>query len=304
MSVGGEHRFATKCRRLYCFYLSSSAFSIDIRAGNGKNNLTEHNELLAHMEHLEINQQAWNRRTEIHAESSFYNVTGFLNGDSTLNPLEIAQLGDVKGKSLLHLQCHFGLDSLSLARLGACVTGVDLSSAAIDKANELALTTNLNATFICSDVLQLRQIDSQQYDMVFSSYGVLCWLPELTSWAKVIADSLHSGGQFHLIEFHPFHDVMAGYPYFNTYLPCHESESTYTENSGDEEQNIVTWAHSISEVITALLDAGLVISQFNEHDYSPYDCFDGLQETSPGKFQLIQNNEPVPMLYSLVATKP
>lgn len=256
------------------------------------------------MKHLEMNQQAWNRRTEIHRESEFYDLAGFLSGKSSLNPLELELLGDVTNKSLLHLQCHFGLDSLSLARLGASVTGVDLSDTAIKQATHIAKEAGLDSKFICSDVLQLKQLDSSKYDVVYTSYGVLCWLPDLTQWAKVIAESLKEGGEFHLIEFHPFHDVMAGYPYFNTHEAYVESESTYTENSGDEEQEIATWAHSLSEVISALISAGLSINAFREHDYSPYNCFDGLEETSPGHFQKLVDNEPVPMLYSITAIKP
>ncbi len=256
------------------------------------------------MDHLKANKTAWDRRTEIHSESAFYNVDGFLSGDTSLNPIELEIFKEVAGKSVLHLQCHFGLDSLSLTRLGAEVTGVDLSSSAIVKARSLAKEAQLDAQFICSDVCQLRDVDSKQYDFVYSSYGVICWLPDLTQWANVIAASLKPGAEFHLIEFHPFYDVFAGYPYFNTFEPYVESESTYTENAGDETQTIVTWAHAISEVLNALIGAGLMIKSFDEYDYSPYDCFEGLVETTAGKFQLIKNGEPVPLLFSVVAEKP
>ncbi len=256
------------------------------------------------MDHLAINKQSWDRRAEIHVGSEFYNVAGFLGGQSTLNPVELELLGDLQNKSLLHMQCHFGMDTLSLARLGAKVTGVDLSSTAIEQAQQLAQQANLDARFIASDVLQLRDVDNAQYDIVYTSYGVLCWLPDLTKWAEVVAASLKPGGEFHLVEFHPFFDVMAGYNYFHDDEALVEQEATYTENSGDELQTIVTWTHALSDVISALINVGLVIEEFKEYDSSPYDCFEGLTQNEQGQFQYIQNGRAAPVLYSVKAKRP
>jgi SAM-dependent methyltransferase len=256
------------------------------------------------MNPIEQNKQSWDRRTEIHLDSEFYDVKGFLSGKSTLNKPERDLLGNVDGKSLLHLQCHFGLDTLSFARLGAKVTGVDLSSTAVNKAADIAVQAQLDAKFICSDVLALREQTQETFDLVYTSYGVLCWLPDLTQWGQVVADSLKSGGRFHIIEFHPFHDVMAGYDYFHDPKAIIEEETTYTENCGDELQTIATWAHSLSDVLNALIKAGLVIEQFNEYDASPYDCFDGLTENAEGQFQMLKDGAVVPMMYSISARKP
>ena len=165
-------------------------------------------------DYLSINQQAWNERTDIHFTSQFYDVEGFLAGNSTLHDIELNQIGEVQNKSLLHLQCHFGLDTLSWARLGAKVTGVDLSSTAIEKAKQLADKAALAAQFICSDVYGFGEQCQQQFDIVYTSYGVLCWLPSMDKWAETVAKCLKPGGKIHLVEFHPFLDIKFGYDYF------------------------------------------------------------------------------------------
>ncbi len=255
------------------------------------------------MDYLKTNRDTWDKRTAIHVKSEFYDIDGFLSGDCTLKEIELAELGDVSGKTLLHLQCHFGLDTLSWARRGARVTGVDLSPQAIAKANELASTTGLDAQFICSDVYQVWEHTAEQYDIVFTSYGVVCWLPDIDRWARVIARSLKPGGTFHIAEFHPVYDLVAGFRYFHSPEPDVEQEGTYTENCDGEESSIVLWAHPVSDVINALIRAGIRIDQFNEHPYSPHNCFEGLEEREPGRFYLDNNGHDVPLVYSILGKK-
>ena len=255
------------------------------------------------MDYLQINKDTWDKRTEIHVKSDFYNVDGFLGGDNTLNDIELSEIGSVEGKSLLHLQCHFGLDTLSWARKGAQVTGVDLSSSAIDKATELADMAELTAKFVCSDVYSYAEKSDEQFDIVFTSYGVICWLPCLNKWANLIADKLKAGGTFYMAEFHPVFDIVSGYSYFAKDEPDVEQESTYSENAGEETSTVVLWPHPISEVLNALIKAGLQIEHFNEFDCSPYDCFDGLVETTEGKFVMKKAGQLVPLVYSIKATK-
>ena len=255
------------------------------------------------MDYLEVNKDTWDKRTEIHVESEFYNVDGFLNGDNTLNQIEISEIGNVEGKSLLHLQCHFGLDTLGWARLGATVTGVDLSSTAIEQAQALAMASQLDANFICSDVYSFKEKSSEQFDIVFTSYGVICWLPCLDEWAQLIADKLKVGGTFYMAEFHPVFDIVSGYSYFAKDEPDIEEETTYSENAGDETSKVVLWPHPISEVLNALLKAGLRIEHFNEFDYSPYNCFEGLVEEETGKYVMRREGQSVPLVYSVKATK-
>lgn len=138
------------------------------------------------MNYLELNRKAWDKRTAIHVDSQFYDVAGFIRGKSSLNSIELEQVGDVNGKTLLHLQCHFGLDSLSWSRLGANVTGVDLSPIAIDHARDLPRQLGLKAEFIADDIYHFGSDNTRKFNNVFTSYGVLCWLPDLTRWAAVI----------------------------------------------------------------------------------------------------------------------
>ncbi|WP_298439627.1 methyltransferase [uncultured Ferrimonas sp.] len=252
---------------------------------------------------LQLNQQAWDRRTEIHLKSKFYDVEGFLAGQCKLNPLELSLLGDVRGKNLLHLQCHFGLESLCWSRRGAWVTGLDLSPTAIEQANRLAQQTKQAVHFICTDVLSFGDEVKPEYDWVYTSYGVLCWLADIDRWAQTVAKSLHRGGKLCLIEFHPAVDLLLGYGYFSRDEPDIEVESTYTENAGTEKQRVALWNHSIGEVMSALLRHGMAIEHFQEHRVSPYDCFANLTERAPGQFVWQQDGHEMPLLYSIVARK-
>lgn len=252
---------------------------------------------------IDTNRASWDQRTAEHVGSRFYDVAGFLAGNSSLNPLELDQVGAVEGMSLLHLQCHFGLDSLSWARLGAQVTGVDFSPAAIDQARELAARCGLQAEFICADVLSCAEQLPRRYDRVYSSYGVLEWLPDIGRWAQVVASALRPGGILDLIEFHPYSYALDGDPYFHTDEPQRIVERSYTENAASE-LPLYVWSHPVSAVINALLDAGLRLRRFNEYPYSPYNCFPNLIEREPGRYYRADSAMDAPMLYSIKAEKP
>ncbi|WP_076413971.1 bifunctional 2-polyprenyl-6-hydroxyphenol methylase/3-demethylubiquinol 3-O-methyltransferase UbiG [Shewanella sp. UCD-KL12] len=262
------------------------------------------------MDYLAINQSAWNKRTQTHVASKFYDVEGFLSGKCALQEIEVSELA-VKGKSLLHLQCHFGLDTLSWARRGAEVTGIDLSSTAIEKAQELAHKTGLEAEFICTDVYGTSKQLSKQYDIVFTSYGALCWLPDLDQWAQVVKSCLKEDGQFYMVEFHPLEALFDGYSYFAQAEPDVDVEGTYTENCSGEKDTLITWPHSISDIVNALLRAGLKLDHYNEFDFSPYNCFAGLNEevvTQTSGEQVLRyymehKAQRVPLTYSISATK-
>ena len=253
--------------------------------------------------YVEINKKAWNKRTQVHLDSKFYDVKSFVNGQSSLNVIELNEVGEVKGKSLLHLQCHFGQDTLSWARLGAQVTGVDFSSEAIERANELASKIGVQANFINDDIYSFGESNSAKFDVVFTSYGVLCWLPDLTLWAETISKSLNLGGQFNLVEFHAFNDLLNGYSYLPSLTPDVEEEGTYTENCSGEQSTLVTWPHSISEVITALINAGITIESFNEFAYSPYQCCAEAEYIEGKGYQVMHKGRQVPLLYSIKGRK-
>ncbi len=256
------------------------------------------------MDHLKTNKDSWNQRVETHFNSKFYDVLGFLSGNTSLNEIELTGLTDVQGKSLLHLQCHFGLDSLSWARLGAQVTGVDISDEAINKANDLKTQAQLKADFVSADVYAFGKKSTQLYDIVYTSYGAVCWMSDIKQWAEVVAHKLKKGGRFYMAEFHPIVDLMAGYSYFHKPQPDVELEDTYTENCDGSKHEFAVWTHTLGDVISALIQAGLQIQAVQEFDYSPYNCFEGMQEKQAGRFYLEHQGQHVPMVYSVLASKP
>lgn len=256
-----------------------------------------------------INRTLWNTKTAHHVASEFYSVPAFLAGASSLNPIELDLLGDVAGQRVLHLQCHFGQDSLSLSRLGAHVTGVDLSDVAIAQARELNKQLGLDAEFICADVYELPQQLHQQFEVVFTTYGVLGWLPDLDRWAGVVAHFLKPGGRLILVEFHPvvwmFDNSFTrfDYSYFNRETITEQETGTYADRAAPIETTSVSWNHSLSEVLGALLSQGLEIRHFAEYDYSPYNCFAGLEDVGERHYQFPHLRGKLPMVYSVVARK-
>lgn len=259
--------------------------------------------------YLEINRNAWNQKTEFHVKSDFYNQAGFLKGDTSLNSIELKLLGNVKGKKILHLQCHFGQDSISMSRMGAEVTGIDLSDKAIEQARQIAKETNSSAKFICCNIYDLPEHLNEQFDIVFTSYGTIGWLPDLNKWANIIARFLKPGGRFVFVEFHPVvwmfddHFEKVAYNYFNEKAIVETSTGTYADRSADISQECVTWNHSLSEVFTSLLKNNLEITVFEEWDYSPYNCFNNTVEIATRQYRIKHLDNKIPMVYSLVAIK-
>ena len=259
--------------------------------------------------YIEINKHSWNNRTETHLSSTFYNLEGFLKGESSLNPIELEILGDIKGKSILHLQCHFGQDSISLSRLGAKVTGIDLSDKAIENARRIAKETNSDVEFICCDLYDLEKHLDKQFDIVFTSYGTITWLPDLDKWGKLISRFLKPHGKFVFVEFHPvvwmFDDNFEkiGYNYFNVEAIVETENGTYADKNANISQSYVTWNHSLSEILSSLLNNSLKLTEIQEYDYSPYDVFSNMIEFQPKKYRIKHLDNKIPMIYSIVAVK-
>ena len=271
-------------------------------------------------DYFAANKFIWNQRTAVHKDSAFYNLEGFKKGEHVLTAIELNELGAVSGKKMLHLQCHFGMDSLNWARLGADVTGVDLSDEAIKEAKKLNDELDMNATFICANIYDLHPDNQgfkipelerfgQAFDIVFTSYGTVGWLPDLTKWAEVISHYLAPGAVFYMADFHPvvwmFDDEFTHiqYPYENKELIVTENYGTYTDRTADIKGKEYSWNHSISEVLSALLKAGLRLESFNEHMFSPYPCFRNMKETSEGHWEIAGMEGKLPMVYSLRAVK-
>lgn len=259
--------------------------------------------------YLEINKNSWNAKVEPHLQSEFYFVEEFLKGRTSLNSIELDILGDISGKKILHLQCHFGQDSISLSRMGAEVTGIDLSDKAIDEAKKLAEKCGTNTQFIYSDVYNLPNVLNEKFDIVFTSYGTIGWLPDMDKWAEVIAHFLQPNGKFIMAEFHPvvwmFDDDFKeiGYNYFNDGAIVETFEGTYADRKADLKQEYVNWNHGLGEVLQALLNKNLNLKTFKEFDYSPYACFKNVEEFEKGKFRIPHLGNKIPMVYALEAIK-
>lgn len=259
--------------------------------------------------YLEINKKSWNARLDAHLKSDFYDVDGFKKGKSSLNQIELDLLGDVAGKSILHLQCHFGQDTISLARLGAKATGVDLSDRSIASAKELAAETDSDAKFVCSDVYSLPNVLNEKFDIVFTSYGTISWLPDLGKWGHVIQHFLKPNGRFVFAEFHPaiwmFDDDAEKVIYhYNNMEPIVEEETgTYADTSAGIKETCVCWNHGIGEVFNSLVQNGLLVNKLFEHCYAPYPFIRNCEEVEPGKFQVKHFGDKFPLVYSLSATK-
>lgn len=265
--------------------------------------------MISNEEYFSANKELWNQRTMVHRDSNFYNLAGFKAGETVLTPIELKELGDVKGKTMLHLQCHFGMDSLDWARRGAIVTGIDLSDAAVAEAKSLNEEMGLNAEFVCCNVLDTAAFVKGQFDIVFTSYGTIGWLPDLHPWAQMIAGKLKPGAVFYIAEFHPvvwiFDDDFTHikYSYENREVIVTENQGTYTDRGADIKGKEYSWNHSISEVLNALIGAGLKIEMFNEHMFSPYPCFRNVVEFEAGKWHIKGLEGKIPMVYSLRAIK-
>jgi SAM-dependent methyltransferase len=260
-------------------------------------------------EYIRINRQSWNNRVDHHLKSDFYDVQGFLNGKSSLKSIELELLGKVEDKSILHLQCHFGQDTISLARLGAKTTGVDLSDKAIQKARDLADFCNVRSSFICCDLYDLPDHLEEKFDIVFTSYGTVGWLPDLEKWAGIVSRFLKPDGQFVFVEFHPFVWMFdedfreIKYNYFNSGAIIETENGTYADRNADLQLQYVMWNHSMGEVVKSLITSGLRIESLDEYDYSPYPCFKHVVETEPGKFRISHLSNKIPMVYAIRAIK-
>ena len=260
---------------------------------------------------IAANRTLWDAWTRVHRDSPFYDVPGFLAGRDPLGRIETAELGDVAGKRFLHLQCHFGVDTLGWARRGARVTGVDFSPEAIATARKLAERAGIQATFVESDVYALDDAGLGTFDIVHTSYGVLSWLPDLDAWARIIVRHLAPGGLFHLVENHPLvemlHDdgVSFAWPYLATGVPIRlESHASYAGPMAEGPLPEYNWPHGIGEVVTALSEAGLRIEWLREHPRTPYRYPKFLESRPEGDFGWPGGRDDIPLTFSIGAGRP
>ena len=267
-------------------------------------------------EYVEANRRHWEEASRFHPETEAYDVEGFLHGETTLTPIERAEVGDVDGVDLCHLQCHFGLDTLSWAREGATVTGIDFATAGIECARELAVETGLDdrATFVQGEVADAPAVLDERFEVVFTSYGVLAWLPDLDRWAEAAAAVTEPGGTFYFAEFHPilstldvdFDGSETGfpYPYFTPEEPLTwADEGTYADESAEMDHGTThNWPHGVGEILTALLDAGFDLEFVHEHRRTPWEQFPGMVEDGDGLYRFPDID--LPLVLSVRAERP
>ena len=266
------------------------------------------------------NEKLWNAWTAVHAAGDFYDLEGFKAGGVRIRPYEIELLGDVTGKSLLHLQCHFGIDTLSFARLGARVTGADLSPDAIELARMLADELGFpDARFVRSNLYDLPNALEGSFDVVYTSRGVLGWLPDIRAWARVVAHFLAPGGTFFITEAHPVMNVFENesvapgelrltYPYWEHREPLTFAvKGSYADPDADVgDLTEHSWDHGLGEIVTALIDAGLRIDKVIEYPFLEWKV-DFLVEEEPGNDRwVLPLGTPgeLPLMFSLLASKP
>lgn len=270
-------------------------------------------------EPLRENRKLWDAWTRIHVGSAFYDVAAFRDGTRPIriSDFELLEVGPVDGKTLLHLQCHFGLDTLSWARLGAQVTGVDFSAEAIGAARALSAETGVPGTFVCSDVYALPDVLDATFDVVYTSTGVLGWLPDIERWARVAAHFVRPGGTFYVSEIHPVAQALAdedvapgelrlAYPYWSHPDPLRfEVKGSYADPDAPTEGLVEHgWDHSLGEIITALIDAGLRIEFVHEFPFVEWSL-PFLERGEDGRYRLPAGTTgELPLWFSIRATKP
>ncbi|WP_181766368.1 class I SAM-dependent methyltransferase [Streptomyces albidus (ex Kaewkla and Franco 2022)] len=258
------------------------------------------------------NRQNWNDRVRVHSASDFYDLPRFREGVSTLRPFEIPEVGDVAGRRLVHLQCHMGQDTLSWARLGADVTGLDFSEDAIRTARELAADIGMadRARFVVSDVYEAPSaLDGELFDIVYTGLGALVWLPDLTSWARTAASLLKEEGALYLAEFHPLTELLeqdgrtVEHDYFQSEGRTSESPFTYTDGPTLTRTTSVQWQHTLGGVVTALAGAGLRIEFLHEHETLLFKRFPQMERHGSLDYRFPEGHPRLPLMYSIRAVK-
>jgi SAM-dependent methyltransferase len=261
-------------------------------------------------ERLKVNLVAWNQMARVHAASREYRLAEFKAGENVLKPIELREVGDVRGKSLLHMQCHFGLDTMSWARMGANITGVDFSDDAIALARSISDELKIPARFIQSNIYDAPDVLHEQFDIVFTSYGALCWLPDITRWAQVAASFVKPGGFFYIAEFHPLilmSDNRRGMTkleneisYFHTAMREDPPGPDYSDPS-----KIVSethqWMYRLGDIVSALAATGLRIEHLHEFAECIYPHFPFMKLESDGQWHI--EGDPIPTIFSIKATR-
>ena len=261
-------------------------------------------------ERLKANLDAWNLMTGYHEASPEYRPAEFKAGENVLKPIELREVGDVRGKSLLHMQCHFGLDTMSWARMGANVTGVDFSDKAIALARSISDELKIPARFLQSNIYDAPKVLREQFDIVFTSYGALCWLPDITRWAQIAASFVKPGGFFYIAEFHPLNQMSNNavgatkLEFENSYFQTAMREYPPGPDYSDHSKTVPTthdWMYRLGDVVSALAATGLRIEYLHEFAECIYQHLPFMKQASDGLWHI--EGDPIPTIFSIKATK-
>ena len=256
-----------------------------------------------------MNRNYWDKIIPVHKASSYYELDSFMAGNTTLKGVEEEELGSVGGKSILHLQCHMGIHTMSLERKGAHVVGVDYSSEAIKTAMEIRDKVGLKTEFICADLYDLPKLLDRRFDIVFTSYGVLYCLQDLDRWAEIVARYLKSDGFFYIVEVHPIFYMLDDegknlvYPYFHDSKGrLVESKSALAVPDSDFRADFREWSHSLSDVVNAVIQAGMKIKFLHEFPFITLNAArEFLEDDGQGGFRIRGCSTPPPLMFSLKA---
>ncbi len=267
---------------------------------------------------LQENHDRWNELVGLHMNSPFYRLDDFKAGWNPLDAIVRSEVGDVTGKRLLHLQCHFGMNTLALARMGAHVTGLDFSENAVAAATELSVELQIPARFVCSDALAAdRALAGEEFDMVYVDYGAVSWLPDINRWAEVVNALLAPGGTLYMAEVHPvgymFDDLgkegadnrLQTLPYFFDGVPfTEEIDGSYADSGAVlTNKRDHSWCHTIGEILTAITRTGLHLEFFHEHRTAPCVTVPGMSPDAEGVWHLPEGRPNLPLTFSLRAIK-
>ena len=270
-------------------------------------------EICMNRQHMDVNRNHWDELVPHHHKSAFYDVDAFKAGKNTIDEISLQHLGDLSGKTLLHLQCHFGMDTISLARMGATATGIDFSEPAIELARSLASELDVDVRFIHTNLYDLPDHLDEQFDIVFTSFGTITWLPDIQGWAQIVSRYLKPGGLFFILDGHPLawilnQEVEAGYEVEFSYFSegqifTFSEEGSYASSASTQNQTTHEWHHQFGSIINALITSGLTIQHIGEYPLCAWQMLPFLKRDDDGWWRLPEEYPQLPLLFSIQATK-
>jgi SAM-dependent methyltransferase len=262
-------------------------------------------------ERREANRANWDERVPIHLGSEYYGVPAFRAGAPAVRPFVAEAVGPVAGLDLVHLQCHFGLETLDWARRGARVTGLDFSRPAVDAATTLATELGLPARFVHGDVYDASALLGRRFDIVYTGIGALNWLPDMAAWAVVVGALLRPSGALHLVEFHPLADILGdddlsvAFDYLGGAPIAWDEPGTYADPGAATHHNrSFEWIHPLGEVVSELIAAGLRIEALREYDHTVNPRWPFLERGEDGLWHMPPGMPRPPLMYALRARAP